>query len=1449
MWLAKMERLAIRVIPKRYPEHDESATPGTLAWDVNVHIGPDKYTRTISDPFSEKDHAECRWYLEHHVPVDPFDQGRSDRAASALRRYAKSLAQQLNLTVINCNPIDFDIYEDLSNAQDTRFSIFRLHWELLEDAHAWGLESLNLRIRRHLPPRISLGSLSVHKRPLGPIPPPHVSRTINILHVVARSRGATISEPTDISPYLALRVLTQLSEHLRKHRCPLRLKITTIRPGTFEALAEHVVQLANGGKGESYHLVHLDVHGQADQDGAKLFFESSKATEGHNSTDVSNALMKLGVEFIVLNACRSARADLGHDANTASIFTQSGCGDNVLAMAFETLSGAAEIFLRSFYTEFLMHGASFGAAAQRGRMALRSDNVRKGRLNQTLPLADWFSPVTYTSVSDLAVAAPVYTVSTNITWERGLVGRDYDVAELEKILLKRRKAFLYGHAWIGKTAFLQYAHRIWAETSFADEIMHVDLASSSVKDVPSLVQALRPRRPTTSEGNAEVDVDSILQHVKSRSKVLVIIDGVDAISTASPVGLGKHKMERKDALQIGDFLKLLYESCKAGQTGSMILFAGRLAPSRLEAGAGHAGPLARTNAWLFTAFKSSRSTMELQGLSLVDSLEICEETARQAGQPVPQMTELGTRNNLELLMRLLLGIPGAISPFILAAHRNGVLWLSLRTHLLSGHSRTYRSLLSSPETASVFEELKCLALSLSPEEYSAMLLIGLFWHQGPYDVRFAEAMVDFGVCADRKTVDNALNLASERGYIRFVPVEGVKRINFVHPVFTIYCRAILEDLCRQILSRGEGTQPVADQNGSLSDENAHLCIAAKLYAAVEYRKRKIPGGSIDFQFVQWFIENVDYQLMFQLALPDEATNARTPFKVQQDPNAFHFLNGLTCFGLCTDRDRNLAPEDWPLDYFVRFPSMVMSAGTAAEAALFSEQLENLLCRHLELKGADLGGVEIHRSCFILSAVSLVMLRKWHANDPGARWKELAAAANSLCESSVEKSGLERWASLVFQLPGIAVSNTRSTDFAADFEKILDGMPKTGGKQNDRLAASMARGLARSAEEARAARVHITGYPLAGHDDNTSKQIARDTLLELVRRGLSDQTGSSDEAGMAEIFNKVMTMLASQVGDRPRAGALMFMPRSQSSVIEKHRGNGSSIRTLGEIFDSPSGRLDRIEAAMNSGDWATFLSSNTSLLVQHLQNGDSRQAFKYLETVLPALRQNPAAASLVETMEREMKLQELSDIALGISAADTDTPHDRTAAMAAVDEMERILNQSPAISETQREVERNRIASLRAAAEQAAGHSAEDFARIREDFKAMNLRLTGEDAEPEAILKRMQISNQASQLMKEIGEAINGERDLREGFAKMDQLEELCRQQPIAMFVIAGEEGIAKWRGMLKEKEMMIQGMKLEMQGREMHRQAIRTLAEVGVPLTIAALGWLYTWVKGKIWGG
>jgi hypothetical protein len=140
---------------------------------------------------------------------------------------------------------------------------------------------------------------------------------------------------------------------------------------------------------------------------AKLYFEKSGSTVACKSTEVAQVLSGFSVPFIVLNACRSGRADLGPTGNTAAIFSTAGCAENILVMSFNALSVSAEIFLRVFYTAFLLRGAKFGCAARSGREALKANKGRRGGFEQCLPLLDWFVPVTYSAAEDLAVALSV----------------------------------------------------------------------------------------------------------------------------------------------------------------------------------------------------------------------------------------------------------------------------------------------------------------------------------------------------------------------------------------------------------------------------------------------------------------------------------------------------------------------------------------------------------------------------------------------------------------------------------------------------------------------------------------------------------------------------------------------------------------------------------------------------------------------------------------------------------------------------------------------------------------------------------------------------------------------------------------------------------------------------------------------------------------------------------
>lgn len=90
------------------------------------------------------------------------------------------------------------------------------------------------------------------------------------------------------------------------------------------------------------------------------------------------------------------------------------------------------------------------------------------------------------------------------------------------------------------------------------------------------------------------------------------------------------------------------------------------------------------------------------------------------------------------------------------------------------------------DTHAVFAEFRDLPSILSPQRFSVLLFLGLFWHQGPYDERFASDMVNAGVCDATDDVHATLEFAADRGYIQLASIRCTKRISFVHPIITVY---------------------------------------------------------------------------------------------------------------------------------------------------------------------------------------------------------------------------------------------------------------------------------------------------------------------------------------------------------------------------------------------------------------------------------------------------------------------------------------------------------------------------------------------------------------------------------------------------------------------------------------------------------------------------------------
>lgn len=173
----------------------------------------------------------------------------------------------------------------------------------------------------------------------------------------------------------------------RPNRCrPLvDLNLEVVRLGTWEALKLHLERTHRlHGRGY-FHIIHFDVHGKVKLIGEKnvgcLYFSDPKhgetAKEPISASIVAREVGKYSTPIAILNACESARANAGEDANIPNNFALAGV-NNVLAMSYKASESAMEIFLDNLYIEFLVAGKSFTDSAMLARQMLRLQPTRQG---------------------------------------------------------------------------------------------------------------------------------------------------------------------------------------------------------------------------------------------------------------------------------------------------------------------------------------------------------------------------------------------------------------------------------------------------------------------------------------------------------------------------------------------------------------------------------------------------------------------------------------------------------------------------------------------------------------------------------------------------------------------------------------------------------------------------------------------------------------------------------------------------------------------------------------------------------------------------------------------------------------------------------------------------------------------------------------------------------------
>jgi CHAT domain-containing protein len=171
--------------------------------------------------------------------------------------------------------------------------------------------------------------------------------------------------------------------------------IEVLRPPTFEQLGKRL--RAASAKGEPFHVVHFDGHG----DSGAVSFENPSAdgnAQAVKAAELGKLLKDAGVLVLILNACRSAHAEPPRQPEQASnVYEQirafgslahavmdSGAS-GVVAWRYKVYVSTAAQFMVDFYAA-LASGLPLGEAATFARKQL--DSAKR-------PIEDWTVPVVF----------------------------------------------------------------------------------------------------------------------------------------------------------------------------------------------------------------------------------------------------------------------------------------------------------------------------------------------------------------------------------------------------------------------------------------------------------------------------------------------------------------------------------------------------------------------------------------------------------------------------------------------------------------------------------------------------------------------------------------------------------------------------------------------------------------------------------------------------------------------------------------------------------------------------------------------------------------------------------------------------------------------------------------------------------------------------------------------
>jgi tetratricopeptide (TPR) repeat protein len=635
----------------------------------------------VSDPSAAREGGEglLAWYFEEHLRYPFLDRDRARDAEGLLVAYGCELFAQLfeassegAYGFHRARDAGFDGYQ-VEIVGSTEFQ--RLHWEALRESPT----ATPLGIRVPVVRRVQYPGHGFDVQAPG--------ATLNVLVVTARPHGASDAGYRTVS--------RPLMSALRQAQIPLNVDL--VRPGTWEALKQHLDAVRDAKGSGWYGIVHFDVHGAVatmeqlraagksklvlapdgaddtpDED-AYLFFETASrgSSKAVTASRVAELLSEHRVPVAVLNACQSAM-QWGSEASLAQSLVQAGVPVAV-GMAYSVTVTAAEKMMPEVYKQ-LADGKEIIAAIHKGRGKLFESRARRAYFDQELELEDWVLPVAFSQrpvqlrprAATPAEEDEIYARKARLAGEPepeyGFLGRDLDIQEIERRLLSdsaRNEMLIHGMAGAGKSTLLAHLGWWWQATGLVDRVFrfsYEDRAWTAGQIFHEIINKLltgsdRSLAESRHEDLHNPEKDEKLERVADLLRAerhLLVVDNAESI-TAAPTSI-PHALPELEQQRLRRFLSRL----RGGRT---LVLVGSRGPEK----------------WLANETFADNA-YELGGLDPQATSELVERVLNRHHGRLP--SEDAERTALEDLVTLLGGFPLALTvvlPAVAASAPSSVL--------------------------------------------------------------------------------------------------------------------------------------------------------------------------------------------------------------------------------------------------------------------------------------------------------------------------------------------------------------------------------------------------------------------------------------------------------------------------------------------------------------------------------------------------------------------------------------------------------------------------------------------------------------------------------------------------------------------------------------------------------------------------------------------------------